>query len=644
MRRIIPTICVLAFWIVLNGIGHAQAVRSSAVDPDQATSGDLFWLSDSGAVPLPMTGVEIDLRVSGVVIDGTLRQRFENPTNETIEALYVFPLPPDAAVYAMELRIGERRIVAEVHEKEQARRIYNEAKKDGRKAALVVQHRPNLFRTSAANILPGDSIEIELRFVQRVSRIGNEYRATMPLTITPRCVLDGQESVPGSNVARHPKARVRVVIDDGAALERIETPLHAMKRTTRGKQVLLELADQTVVADRDFVLSWTPTRSALPEISTFVEQRGDERYALIMLVPPKVDSLLGTGLPTETLFVIDVSSSMQGATIEQARRALAGALDRLRPEDRFNILRFNNESAAYATGFEAATTPALERAKRWVGGLQATGGTAIYPALSRAMDMIGQGSGGYASRVIFLTDGAVANEQEVLRAIAERLGETRLHTIGIGAAPNAYLMRKMAWHGRGICEFVATMKQADNRIDAFFDRLERPVWTDLELHWNGVQAEGVAPGRLPDLYRNEPLVLSAKLDGASGGTLTVGGWSIDGWTERTVALDQTGIGNNGIALTWARAQVETLMDSLLEGADQQAVRGDVIDLALAFHLVTAYTSLVAVEQYPGELSDGLQSARLALPRSGTLDPLKRGVALLLVAAGLLSLYTLRRSA
>jgi Ca-activated chloride channel family protein len=644
VKRIISTTCVLTIWIVFSGIGYAQTESPAAVDPNQATSGDLFWLSDSGAVALPMTSVEIDLRVSGVVVDGTLKQRFANPTNETIEALYVFPLPPDAAVYAMELRIGERRIVAEVHEKEQAKRIYTEAKEDGRKAALVAQHRPNLFRTSVANILPGDSIEIELRFVQKVTRVGNEYRATMPLTITPRCVPDGHEAVPGSNVARHPRARVRVVIDGGAALERIETPLHAMKRTTKGERVLLQLVDETVLADRDFVLSWTPARSALPEIRTFIEQRGDERYALIMMVPPEVESLLGTGLPTETLFVIDVSSSMQGASIKQARQALAGALDRLRPEDRFNILRFNDDSAAYATGFEASTAPALQRAKRWVGGLEATGGTAIYPALSRAMDMIGQGANGYASRVIFLTDGAVANEQEVLRAIAGRLGETRLHTIGIGAAPNAYLMRKMAWHGRGICEFVSTMKQADNRIDAFFDRLERPVWTDLELQWDGVQADGVAPGRLPDLYRNEPLVLSAKLDKASGGTLTVGGWSVDGWTERTVALDQTGIENRGIALTWARAQVETLMDSLFEGADEQAVRSDVIDLALAFRLVTAYTSLVAVEQYPGELSDGLESARLALPRTGTLGPLKRGVALLFLVAGLMNLCVLRRCA
>lgn len=644
MRRIVPTICVLVFWIVLNGIGHAQAGRPSAVDPDQATSGDLFWLSDAGAIPLPMTDVKVDLRVSGVVIDGTLMQQFKNPTDETIEALYVFPLPADAAVYAMEIRIGERRIVAEVREKEHARRIYTEAKEEGRKAALVAQHRPNLFRTSVANILPGESIEVELRFVQEATRNGDEYRTRFPLTITPRYVPAGHEGVPESNMRRYPTARVRVEIDSGSGLERIETPFHSMKRTTEADgRIVLEPSHGTVLADRDFILSWKPARSAMPEIATFIETRGDARYALILLVPPANESPLGTGLPTETLFVIDVSSSMQGSSIKQARQALLRALERLRPGDRFNILRFNGDSVAYAAGFETATAAALGRAKTWVAGLEATGGTAIYPALTRAMDMIGQGSNDYASRVIFLTDGAVANEQKVLRAIAGRLGHTRLHTIGIGAAPNAYLMRKMAWHGHGICEFIANVEQADNRIDTFFDRLERPVWTDLELRWDGVQVEGVAPGRLPDLHRGEPLVLSAKLDGTSGGTLTVGGWSVDGWTERTVALDRNSVENHGIALTWARAQVETLLDSLLEGADERTVRDSVIDLALAFRLVTTYTSLVAVEHYVGELSDGLEPAAWrVLPRTATLDPLKRRIALLFAVAGLLGLYGLRR--
>ncbi|NIM61858.1 MAG: VWA domain-containing protein [Acidobacteria bacterium] len=388
-------------------------------------------------------------------------------------------------------------------------------------------------------------------------------------------------------------------------------------------------------------MNWKPARSALPEIATFIEHRDDGRYALMLVVPPRSESLLGTGLPTETLFVIDVSGSMSGGSIEQARHALLRALDRLRPGDRFNILKFNDESEPFATTFRTASIEELKSAKAWVADLEATGGTAIYPALVRAMELIGRGAAGFASRVIFLTDGAVANEQEVLRAIAGRLGDTRLHTIGIGTAPNAYLMRKMASHGRGLCEFVATLSHAENRIDAFFDRLERPVWTDLELKWEGVTVEGVSPQRLPDLHRDEPLVVSAKLNGDSGGKLTIGGWSLDGWTERAVTLDRAGIDNHGIALTWARARVESLMDSLLEGADERSVRENVVELALAFRLVTRYTSLVAVEQRAGQLTDGNERV---LPRTGTIGPLKKRLAVLFALAGLLGLLGLRRGA
>jgi Ca-activated chloride channel family protein len=644
VKRIASACCVLALWIAFGGISPAQTEGPSFVEPEEATCGQLFRISGGGAVPLPITGVAVDLRVSGVVVDGTLTQSFENSTGETIETLYVFPLPEDAAVYAMEMRIGDRRIVAEVHEKEKAQRIYTEAKEDGRKAALVSQHRPNLFRTSATNILPGETIEVELHFVQKATREGNGYRLRFPLAIMPRFVPAGHDGLPRSNVRGRPDALLTVELDGAAALDAIDTPFHSMKRTLHDGRIRLEPTSGTVVTDRDFILKWKPSRAPLPQVVSFVENHGDERYALILVTPPTARSPLGEGLPTETLFVVDVSGSMRGPSIEQAQQALTRALDRLRPDDRFNMLRFNGEKAAFAGGFEAATPASLKRAKNWVAALEATGGTAIEPALARALDLVGQGSSGYASRVIFVTDGAVANEQEVLRAIAGRLGNTRLHTIGIGAAPNAYLMRKMAWHGRGICEFVASTRSAKNRIDSFFNRLERPVWTSLELAWEGVDVEGVAPARLPDLHQNEPLVLAAKLSGSRGGSLTVGGWSTDGWTERTVSFDGNEVDNTGITLTWARAQVESLMDSLHEGADAENVRQRVVEFGMAFNLVTAYTSLVAVEQYVGELSDGLAPTGRTLPRTGTLNPLKKVLASLLALAGLLGLLGLRRTA
>jgi len=641
VRRIVQLAAIFILCTLLAGISHAQTAPA-AVDPDLATSGDLFWMSDNGAIPLPMTDVDVELRVSGVVVEGRLTQQFVNPTAETIEALYVFPLADDAAVFGMEMRVGNRRIVAEVREREQARREYEQAKQDGRKAALVDQHRPNMFRTSAANIGPGETVLVELRFVQKATRIGDEYRLRFPLAITSRYFPPDSDALPKVTVPRGPTARLVVDVAHGLELEQLDSPSHRMARKSDRNRTRLEPLGGKVATDRDFLLTWKPARTEMPEIASYVEQRDGERYALIIVQPPNDASDIGGGLPTETLFVIDVSGSMDGPSMVQARHALTRALERLRSGDRFNILKFNDGNEAFAAGFEDATEDNVGRARDWVSRLSANGGTAIYEALDRGLKMVGEGSAGYASRIVFLTDGAVHNEREVLSAIASRLGSTRLHTIGIGAAPNGYLMRKMAWHGRGLCEFVATVAHADNRIDDFFDRLERPVWTDLHLTWDGVAVEGVSPGRLPDLHLGEPLVLSARVSGESGGLLTVGGWSIDGWTERIVDLEHDGLDNAAISLTWARAQVEDLMDSLHEGADATVVREAVVDLGLAHSLVTAYTSLVAVEQFAGELGDAQQMAR-TLPNTGSLDPLKRRIALMLVVAGFLGLAGLRKS-
>ena len=641
MKRIHQLAAFFTLCTLLAGFSHAQSAPA-AVDPNLATSGDLFWISDDGAIPLPMTDVDVELRISGVVIEGKMTQRFVNPMSETIEALYVFPLAEDAAVFGMEIRVGDRRIVAEIRERDQARREYQRAKQDGRKAALVDQHRPNMFRTSAANIGPGEVIHVELRFIQKAIRVGDAYRLRFPLAITPRFCPPGAGNVPEATVPRAPQARLVVDVAHGLELERLESLSHRMNHLPEKHLTRLEPPGGKIETDRDFQLTWTPARSEMPQLASFIERRDGERYALIYLQPPATGSDLGGGMPTETLFVIDVSGSMDGASIRQARHALTRALDRLRPGDRFNILKFNDQNEAFAPEFEAATNEAVDRARAWVAGLSANGGTAIYDALDRGLRMVGEGSTRYTSRIVFLTDGAVHNERDVLGAIATRLGQTRLHTLGIGAAPNGYLMRKMAWHGRGLCEFIATVDQADNRIDDFFDRLERPVWTDLQLTWDGVEVESVSPGRLPDLHLGEPLVLNARIHGDSGGTLTIGGWSIDGWTERIVDLEHDGLDNAAIRLTWARAQVEDLMDSLHEGADATTVREAVVDLGLAHSLVTAYTSLIAVERYAGELGEGLLMAR-TLPSTGTLDPLKRRIALLLVLAGILGLAGLRKS-
>jgi Ca-activated chloride channel family protein len=254
----------------------------------------------------------------------------------------------------------------------------------------------------------------------------------------------------------------------------------------------------------------------------------------------------------------------------------------------------------------------------------------------RGLQMMGDSRSAHAQRIVFLTDGAVGNEQEVLRSIVERLGQTRLHTIGIGQAPNAYLMRKMAALGRGMCEFIANSLEAEDRIDAFFERLDRPVMTDIEWKAEGVTIDDPYPQRLTDLHSGQPLFLSARIDGEeSTGDLTLGGYSRDGWLSTGIAIDKSATQGNGVAVRWARAKVGSLMDSLHEGADPGAVRAEVVDIGLDFKLVTAYTSLVAVDDRPSALGASRQTrVATALPQGGTDGPLRRLLGFVLVAIGL----------
>src|SRR5437773_1470826 len=373
-----------------------------------------------------------------------------------------------------------------------------------------------------------------------------------------------------------------------------------------------------------------------------------------MLLPPLENVGAGLGLPTETLFVLDVSGSMDGPSIEQARAALLAALDRLRPGDTFNILIFNHAVTAFRTGFLPAGSPDLEEARSWVRRLRADGGTRIDLALQRGLDLIKTGHPDRAQRIIFLTDGGVDDEDDVLRMVRAGLGAARLHALGIGPAPNRYLMRKMAEAGQGLCEFISTTSGVDNRVDAFFARLSRPVMTDLELDWEGVASAEIYPSRLPDLFSGEPLFVSARLGaGHSVRRVLLKGRTHDGPIGFDLIAEDGNPLESGVAVRWARARVESLTDALHENADPDAVRRAVIDVSTAFGIVTRYTSLVAVEETPSASGDArLVNVRSGLPigstllgdlpQGGTDEPLLFLAGLVLVVTGASLLCLARR--
>ena len=624
--------------------------------------GELLWRHADGLIPLPAVATDVVIEINGPLIAGTVSQRFVNPTDEVIEAVYVFPMPENAAVHAMEIIVGERRIVSIVQEKQEARRTYETAKASGRRAALVEGERPNLFTIAVANICPGDEIVVELGYLDRVDYVDGAFSMTFPLTFTPRYIPptmlrshDGAVAARGVMSAwvaegdvRYPRATLRVELNPGLELDGIESASHDLRVDSENGVWYVTPEAVTVPADRDFLLTWRPSTTVDPVAALFVEDRDDGRYALLMVVPAVDERVSRTPrIPTETLFLVDVSGSMQGASIIQARAAVTRALNRLNVDDRFNIMAFSSDSHLYRRFFRAGDPAAVADARSWVNRLNANGGTEMHPALLRAMScFLSSSEDGdvFSKRIILITDAAIGNEDQLLREAAADLGPVRLHVVGIGSAPNRHLVRRLADYGGGLSTFVTEVGGVENGIDHFLERVARPLIAHPRLDWKSVVAPEGYPSRLPELYAGELLLWSGRFP--AGADLS-GEFSaqIAGRTLRH-PLDESVTDASGVAVRWAREKVAGLMADLHGGTDQTLVRDGIIETGLEFGLVTRFTSRVAVEEavsadapvVPCRLPNGLPHGtefEPTLPNCGTTRPLFRliGALALLIGAG-----------
>jgi Ca-activated chloride channel family protein len=353
-----------------------------------------------------------------------------------------------------------------------------------------------------------------------------------------------------------------------------------------------------VPADRDFVLRWTPMPGEEPGAALFSESRGDHHYALLLVTPPHQPQSQPEPPPREVIYVIDTSGSMAGDSLAQAKGALALALERLRPGDRFNVIEFNSATKALFPGPLEASGSNTLRAREYVRGLRADGGTEILPAIRLAL--AGQARGGSLLRqVVFLTDGSVANETELFEAIQEELGPSRLFAIGIGSAPNTHFMRKAAQLGRGSFTHIGKPEEVAEKMTGLFRKLESVVLADIELELPAGEGAEQIPAGISDLYLGEPVVVALKLDepldwvGVSGRT---------GNAPWQVTLDGRDADERpGVHVLWARRKIGALMDARLGLRDERALRDlrdETVSVALEHHLVSAYTSLVAVDITP----------------------------------------------
>lgn len=623
---------IVGLVVFAGGLGRAFAQAGIG----EVTRGSL--LVEAGVpgrfVEAPLLRTDVRMQVTGVIARVEVAQQFENPTAQWLEAIYVFPLPEGAAVDTLLVRVGPRVIEGRIREREEARQVYQQAQQEGRKASLLEQERPNVFTVSVANIGPGEGVEVVIQYQEILRYDGGEFRLRFPLVVGPRyspgTIASGgapgtgwgvnTDAVPDAEritpPVRHPRegpvnpVSLTIDLDAGFPLRRLESPFHAVVATALSPtRRLITLQEGTVPADRDFELVWAPVVEHEPAAALFTQWHDGEHYALLMLLPPPAEEA-DTRLPRETVFVVDTSGSMAGASIEQARLALGEALAALRPEDRFNLIQFNSSTQALFPASVPAGTVEIAQARRWVEGLRANGGTEMLPALRAALE----GDAGHEAvrQVVFVTDGQVGNEDQLFRVIHERLGRSRLFTVGIGASPNSHFMTKAAQFGRGTYTYIGSPAEVGETMGALFRKLEHPVLAGLAAGWDREDVEAW-PARVPDLYLGEPIVLLARLGTEPRRTLTLSGTRGARAWRVTLSLDARS-DETGIHKLWARKKIAGLMDGLREGADRDEVRRAVVAVALRHHLVSAYTSLVAVDVTPTR-PDGAPGAPGVVPTS-----------------------------
>ncbi len=683
-RRIMEGV---SLWLAVLMLLFVQPMYAEAESRGEEPGSGALEFLDAKGQPTGLATVmntEYEVDVSGLIADVRLTQTFENPSREWREAMYVFPLPEKATVYGFTMMAGERRIVGEIKEKEEARREYAKAKSEGRKVARVDQQRPNLFTTHLANLPPGETISVELRYQQTVRYQSGEFELRLPTTLTPRympgaVVTEGAETwqqgwaLPTTEVpdadeispftvrpddvpSDSHRARVSMNLEAGMPLSRVDSPSHQLTTTWNGHRVDVSPVDDAIVMDRDLIVRWAPTRAMAPSAAVFHQQWQGEDYVLAMMVPGLSS---GTTLARELIFVIDTSGSMAGESIRQARSSLLSGLETLEPSDRFNVIQFNSQTASLFIDPVPATGNNIARAQRYVQGLRADGGTEMAPALDAALrpnEGSSEESSQLVRQVVFITDGSVGNEAALFQRIRRQLGDARLFTVGIGSAPNMHFMREAARFGRGTYTAINQVSDVARPLDELFSKMQSAVLTDIQVRWPDSQVqESALPRRIGDLFLGEPLVQVVRGQ-APEGEVQLSGRLPDGsqW-KRSLDLSKAAPAS-GLNRLWARHQIDGLLDarklrsdvasdSATDTKDRSAdLRESVVKLGIKHQLVTPYTSFLAVDKTPARpleqqlasdsvptlLPAGSKNSMLRYPQTATASPL-------LIALGLLGM-------
>lgn len=660
---------LLAF--TLDAATERAAARAALQAGEDVTQGSLLASDGSGrparACPLKHTAVRAE--VSGFVSRVTVTQEFENPFDDKIEAVYVFPLPQAAAVDDMTMLVGGRTVSAKIMRRDEAQAAYAAARARGNVASLLDQKRPNIFTQSVANILPGQSVTVTISYVETLRYEAGTYEWSFPMVVGARYTPagaaggeaptvvhpeepeaegqhedaadarrqedsdaekqtagDARPSAAGAAGAAGTRApappegmraghdiSVEVSVDAGVPLEAVASGTHEIEVERPGAaRAVVRLKGGAAIPNRDFVLKYDVAGGRVEDaVLTHASARG--RFFTLILQPP--DRVAPSdAVPKELVFVLDTSGSMSGFPLEKARETMTLALAGLNPHDTFNLITFSGDTHVLFPRPVPASPANLSKAKKFLDGRQGGGGTEMMKAIRAAL--ADSGEGGHVRVVCFMTDGHVGNDFEIIAEV-QKHPRARVFSMGFGTGPNRFLLDKMAEHGRGEVEYVGDGDPGSAAARRFHERVRDPLLTDISVEWEGLTVADVYPKNVPDLFGAKPVVIVGRYAGGAAGRVRLRGKTAGGdfTREIPVALPDAEPAHDVLATLWARRRVDELMGrdmaGMHSGSPAAPVREEITRLGLDFRLMTQFTSFVAVEE--NVVTDGGEPRRVDVP-------------------------------
>lgn len=598
-----------------------------------------FGALKTGKGNLPLHNLDVRLSTTGLAVSTELTQGFSNPYDEPLEATYIFPLPDRAALTSLKMEADDRTIEGVLREREQARTEYDQAVAEGKRAAIAEEERPGVFTMRVGNILPGEHVTIRLTLAGHLGYDDGEATLRFPLVVAPRYIpgnpltdapvgsgteLD-TDAVPDASRITPPvllpgfpnpiDLSIAVDIDPaGLPITGVASSLHPVSTEDHDHGRVAVRVHPGERADRDFILrlglgSDDAVASSLVVVPDEATEDADAEWGegtfAVTVVPPK---LAATARPRDVVLVLDRSGSMGGQKIVAARRAAARIVDTLTSADRFAVLAFDNVVETppdLADGLIDATDGHRFRAVEYLARLDARGGTEMLPPLLRAAGLLAGNDAERERVLVLVTDGQVGNEDQILRELATRLPDVRIHTVGIDVAVNEGFLRRLATVGGGHCELVESEDRLDEAMEAIHRRIGTPLVTDLAVTPDGLEIvpDSLTPMPLPALYDGAALVLTGRYraDGSPpGAALTVSGRAVDGtpWSDRLTAVPGD---NKALAALWVRARLRDLEDRYVTlrtrpgDSRLKELEGLIVDTSLRFGVLCRFTAYVAID-------------------------------------------------